>query len=1198
MVGEQGAAALASSEAPAASWWRRRPTRVSPALSPEPSVGTSDNPSAWVTRVVAGPTCQGGSLASGGTVAQESSVHDELRRLANDAIQLADQWARATEAGATRSEKATTGQLAALVADPAGLDLAVRFVDRVARPEDAHVAAKELAAMSASDASTFLGRLDRTLLGVGSLAARLAPPIVVPIARARLRQIVGHLVVDADDRSLGRHLAASHTAGRRLNINLLGEAVLGEGEAAHRTDRTLRLLQRPDVDYVSIKVSSLVSQIQTWDTAGTVARCVDRLRPLYLAALAHQPHAFVNLDMEEYRDLDVTLELFTTLLAEPELRHLEAGIVLQAYLPDALPALERLIDFASQRREAGGAPIKVRLVKGANLAMEQVEAELHGWTQAPYASKVEVDANYLRCVERALRPDAAAVMRVGIASHNLYDLALAHLLATGRGTQDAMDVEMLQGMSPAQARAVAATVGDVVLYTPVVAPKDFDVAVGYLVRRLEENATPENFLHAFASGSDVAMADQEARFLASLDMLDLISTGPARSPEPPVVTEEFENTPDLDAALPSHRALAADALASELPESTSRVLHLDDIDGVVTTARDAHRAWVARPVDERASVLVELARQLQSRRFDLITVMAHEGGKTVAEAAPEISEATDFARYYAESALDLARGLPADGARFVPDEVVLVTPPWNFPLAIPLGGVLAGLAAGAAVIIKPAHHTPRVVEVAAEALYAAGVPRELVQVVRTDEGATGRALVSHPGVDTVILTGASETAELFAGWRAGRERGHRVFGETSGKNALVITPSADLDLAVADLVKSAFGHAGQKCSAASLAILVGSVARSERFRKQLTDAVTSLVVGWPTDLGTTMGPIIEPSSGKLLRALTTLDGGESWLVEPRRLDDSGRLWSPGVKLGVRPGSFFHLTEVFGPVLGIMEARDLDQAIEWQNMTDFGLTGGLHSLDASEIDHWLENVAVGNAYVNRGITGAIVRRQPFGGWKASSVGPGAKAGGPNYVAQLGRWVPAGTPTIRVAATPAVQRLASGLLSRTPQPVDAEGRAWLKSAIESDEAAWASEFGHDHDPSALRVESNVFRYRPHPTVLVRASEDATPLALVRVLSAAARAGVEPIVSVASDELAAVAPGATVESAAELAARLQESDAELRVRVIGSTDGLDWTSPGIALLTGPVLATGRRELLVFLREQSVSRTLHRFGHLPAGR
>lgn len=1117
-----------------------------------------------------------------------------------DAIALAERWSASAEAGETKREAQTTGQLAALLSDHAGLDLAVFFVDRVARPEDNRVAAKALNRITASDSASFLGGLDRTLLGLGARAARIAPQVVVPAARARMKQMVGHLIVDARDPRLGKHLAAAREDGFRLNINLLGEAVLGEGEAASRTERTREILARDDVDYASIKVSSLVSQISTWDTDGTVERCLDRLRPLYETAKASTPHAFVNLDMEEYRDLEMTMEVFTALLSEPQFHDLEAGIVLQAYLPDALPALERLIEFATARRDAGGAPIKVRLVKGANLAMERVEAVMHGWEQAPYPTKADVDANYLRCIERALRPELAGALRLGVASHNLYDVAAAHLLAQHRGVQSALDVEMLQGMSPAQARAVRDEVGTVILYTPVVAPKDFDAAVSYLVRRLEETASPENYIHASFSDDASAMPEQEARFRASVEAIGSTPVGPRRSAERAPIGEVFDNTPDSDPALPAHRDWAARAVTAGRPEPTS--LHLGStgaVDEVVATARGAHAAWSARPAAERADLLRKAAREIDSRREELLAVMAGEAGKTVAEADPEISEAVDFARYYADRALELEDGPMTDGAGFTPFALTLVTPPWNFPVAIPIGGVLAGLAAGSAVIIKPAPQTPVCVEATVAALHDAGIPRDVLQVVRTDEDEVGQHLVAHADVDAVVLTGASETARLFAGWRTGREHGARVLGETSGKNALVITPSADIDLAVADLVQSAFGHAGQKCSAASLGILVGSIGTSERFRRQLVDAVESIAVGWPSDLGTRMGPVIEAPGGKLLRALTTLEPGETWLVEPKQLDETGRLWSPGVKDGVRPGSFFHLTEVFGPVLGLMRADSLDEAIELQDATDFGLTGGLHSLDEDEIARWTDTVSVGNAYVNRHITGAIVRRQSFGGWKASSIGPGGKAGGPNYVAQLGTWSATGLPTKGAPVASAVRSTVDAQLAGLGERVSADERAWLDAALASDAAAWAEEFGVEHDESALVVETNAFRYRPHPQVLVRAAAGTRVVEVLRLVAAATLTGAH--VTISADpavELPASLGHVQVvaEDDAAALARAQHSR-DVRVRAIGDVPAAlvdDLVAAGVDVIAGEVLATGRREALPFVREQAVSTTRHRFGHV----
>ncbi|TNU75792.1 aldehyde dehydrogenase family protein [Miniimonas arenae] len=1101
--------------------------------------------------------------------------------LVTSALALAEEWQRASGDGASRAEQAASDRLGQLVANRAGLDLAVAFVDEVARPEDTTVAARALADLDAAAASAFLTPVDRAMFAVGQRVAPLAPSLVVPLARARLRQLVGHLVVDAD-RGLAGHMARARAAGYRLNVNLLGEAVLGEAEAASRVERTIALVRRPDVDYVSIKVSSLVSQISTWDTPGTVARVLERLRPLYRAAL--ETGSFVNLDMEEYRDLDLTLEVFEAILAEPAFERLEAGIVLQAYLPDAPAAFERLVALATRRVAAGGTRIKVRLVKGANLAMERVESQLHGWPQAPHTSKAETDATYVRILDRALTPEVAGVLRLGVAGHNLYHLALAHLLATERGVAAAMDVEMLQGMAPAQARAVRDTVGSVLLYTPVIARADFDVAVSYLVRRLEENAAPENYLHQ--SVADGGQAEARTRFLASVRDAATVTTQPRRTSAPIEVAgvpthATFENAADADPAVAWVRERTTAALAVA-PDLTPRAPHLGstgEVDDVVARARALAPAWGATDVARRAAVLADVAERIEAARFELIAVMAHEAGKTAGEADPEVSEAVDFARWYAGSALALAAD-PEDtaatehdgaGARFVPVPVTLVTPPWNFPVAIAVGGVLAALAAGSAVVMKPSPSATRCGEVVAglvrEALTAAGFDADLVQVVAVDEDEVGAHLVAHDGVDQVVLTGSLETARLFASWRAGHPGGPRVFAETSGKNAIVVTPSADLDLAVADVVRSAFGHAGQKCSAASLVILVGSIGRSRRFHDQLVDAVRSLRVGVPDDLGTGMGPVVEVPSGKLLRGLTTLEPGERWVLAPRELTPppggerwAGRLWSPGVRAGVVPGSWFHRTECFGPVLGIMRADTLEEAIDWQNATAYGLTGGLHSLDPDEIALWRERVEVGNAYVNRHITGAVVQRQPFGGWKGSVMGPGAKAGGPHYVAQLGRWVEEG-------------------------PVEPEA---ARAARQEADRALAAQWRTGADPSALACEENTLRLVPVPAVTVHVAPDAPAGSADRARDAADAAGVPTVVVTHGD-------------GAALAADIAAGRTADRVRWVGPAGAPEevWRAAieaGVTVLDDPVLADGRRELLTMLREQAISRTRHRFGHVHA--
>ena len=1112
---------------------------------------------------------------------------DQLIAVSEHAVKLVEHWLARGKSEETRSDRRVVDRLSGLVADDEGLRFAMRFVDRVARPESRRAAARQLTDLvNELPLPRFLSPVDRTLLRAGARLAPLLPGVVMPLAERRLRGLVGHLVVDSAPGAMAAHLRGRRHEGFRLNVNLLGEAVLGEAEADRRHNEVLRLLEVPDIDYVSVKVSAVASQLNYWDFEGSLRRVVDRLRPLFTKAAATQPTTFVNLDMEEYHDLELTMAAFMVVLDEPELHSLDAGIVLQAYLPDSFEAVRRLQAWAVERhlRIVGGqrgGTTKIRLVKGANLAMERVDAAMHGWEQATYPTKAGTDANYKRCLDWLLTSDRTLGIRVGIGSHNLFDVAFASLLASERGVGDRVEFEMLEGMAPTHARVVRDDAGGLLLYTPVVAPTDFDVAISYLFRRLEENATDENFIHrlfGMIPGSD-SMNLEAARFRDAVRDRWAVSCGPRRTQRRDengpaaahgaggtptggtsgaVPTEHgrgdaehgpFTNEPDTDPSLPANRAWAQRVIAKlPGPPRTTIVDDTGGVDAVLAAAVAGATAWRDRSAQQRRSILRSIATELADRRGDLICAMVHEANKTFAEADSEVSEAVDFARYYGDRALELDG---AAGARFEPLGVVAVVPPWNFPVAIPAGGVTAALAAGNAVVLKPAPETPRCAEIVAECCWTVGAGADAVHYLRVPDNETGRHLISHPGIGGVILTGSLQTAELFGSWRPDL----RLFAETSGKNALAITPSADIDLAVADLIASAFGHSGQKCSAASLAICVGEVYESPRLRRQLVDAARSLEVGPAAHLSTALGPTILEPSGKLLRALTQLDDGEEWLLEPRRFGPG--LWSPGIRLGVRPGSWFGRTECFGPVLGLMRAETLAEAVRLQNSSPYGLTGGIHSLDDGEVEYWLERVEVGNTYVNRPITGAIVRRQPFGGWKRSSVGPGSKAGGPNYVAQLGTWRPS-----------------------DPDPDD---ETWLARSEDADDEAWAAEFGREHDPTGLFCESNVFRYRPLPRVAVRVEAPVRMADVARTLSAARRCGCEVIVSDSGDE-----------STGEFAERLAGLAVE-RVRVVGrapETLRVAARAVGVHLADDPVTRSGRVELLHYLREQTISRTTHRYG------
>ncbi|MGH7364801.1 MAG: aldehyde dehydrogenase family protein, partial [Candidatus Rokuibacteriota bacterium] len=602
----------------------------------------------------------------------------------------------------------------------------------------------------------------------------------------------------------------------------------------------------------------------------------------------------------------------------------------------------------------------------------------------------------------------------------------------------------------------------------------------------------------------------------------------------------------------------------------------------------AQAAWAGRPAAERRRLIDGAAAVLARRRGDLVGAMIVDSAKTVTEADPEVSEAIDFARYYARA---LGGGDTVDGCRLEPLGVVVVAPPWNFPLSIPAGGVLAALAAGNAVLLKPAPEAVLVGWHLVQSLWHAGIPREVLQLVPCPDDDVGRGLISDPRVDAVILTGSVETARRFLGWRPDLA----LFAETSGKNALIVTALADRDQAIRDLVRSAFGHDGQKCSAASLAICEAEVYDDPVFRRQLRDASASLAVGSAWDPASRVTPLTQPPGAALRRALTTLDEGEEWLLEPRRLGREAPLWSPGIKLGVRRGSFFHRTECFGPVLGLMRAADLDEAIELANDTAFGLTSGIHSLDDREVARWLDRIETGNLYVNRPITGAIVGRQPFGGWKASSVGPGAKAGGPNYVLQLCRGSQITRPAAGAECSPAV----AALLDRCLELIPGDGAAaMLCAAAASYALAWQEHFGREHEPIRLRGERNLLRYRPCRPILVRAEAATTAgrLALSQVLLAARTCDVPVTVSLASGSWLEAGAGGTVavESEADLIGRLGSGGFErLRVLVpIAREVRAAAHAAGVVVLDGPVLATGRLELRGYLREQAVSRVVHRYG------
>ena len=1272
------------------------------------------------------------------------------------ALFLARELCRRARELQTPQERRQQAELDRMIQSPHDKATLMQLTDQAFRSERPHRAADQLIhILDVQGVPRFFGALDRTLLlGFQSFGSYL-PGVAMPFVKDRMQQETANVILPAEREHLAEHLRARRREGVRMNVNYLGEALLGEADARRRLQNYLAALQQPEIEVISVKISTIYSQISPLAREHTVGILCDRLELLFRAAAKAQfkrhdgtvVPKFVYLDMEEYRDKDLTAEVFMRVLDRPGLERAQAGIALQAYIPDSFLTQQHINEWARKRVASGGSPVTIRIVKGANMEAERVEASLRGWPQAPYKTKLETDANYLRMLDEGLRPENITAVRLGIASHNLFTLAYGIVLATNAGVLDRVQFEMLEGMANHQRRAIVEHTGNMLLYAPACRQEDFTNAIGYLVRRLDENSGPDNFLrYAFNISVDSPeWYTLERQFVEAHAAAETVSSAPRRTqnratPAAPgsaggspawrtnFTTSarltapdqtpgraggclSFHNEPETDWSLRKNGDWAQSILAAwqtrhgpraaevplviageELADDRKSRDSVDpsrpdnivaryrqateaDIDRAVSAARDDADGWRRGTPQDRLETLHRVAEELAAARGELMGAMLAEGGKVLTESDPEVSEAIDFCRFYAESAqffydgaranLPLATTRRTDSSvrpsssshndtdgqncpsyltlRPRPKGVAVVISPWNFPLAIPCGGVAAALAAGNTVILKPASDTVLIAYLLCQCFWRAGVPKTALQFAPCSGGTVGSHLVAHDGVDVVILTGGTATAAEMLRTKPTM----RLFAETGGKNATIVTALADRDQAIKNVLHSAFSHSGQKCSATSLLILEREVYHDAGFRAALCDAVESLHVGSAWELHTKVGPLIRPPSGVLETALKELDAGEEWAVMPRlHVGDNPHLVSPGVKWGVAANSFTHGTELFGPVLGVMEARDLDDAIDLVNATGYGLTSGLESLDDREQQCWASRIRAGNLYINRPTTGAIVLRQPFGGMGKSAVGPGIKAGGPNYVVPLMNHIaqPSGLATHDQSADvdskprhSEPERL--GYMSFATPPRAQEHLRDLRIALQRTDGEfadvlaaldsyehWANqEFRVAHDDVRLLGEDNFRRYLPVEPLIIRVHADDTLADIFCRTAAANAAGCRAIIS--SEPVASATGGAqpaknepSAAAAVELLEDLTQSwagaiefieeDDEALADAIraGRIARIRYAAPDrvpdairraaaeslFYIADTPVSLHGRIELLWYLREQSISHIYHRYGNL----
>lgn len=1064
--------------------------------------------------------------------------------------------------------------------------------------------------------------------------------IAVPIFKDKLRSDTSKVIINEKPSFLNRHLSQRRKQNIGQNVNLLGEVVLGNGEAEKRYLHYLEALKDPQINYISIKISGIYAQINPFNYEVNKIELCERLTAIYQQSIDY-PYVdekgnaapkFVNLDMEEYKDTELTIDIFKTVLSLPQFKNYSAGIVIQAYLPDAWDFQTELLEFAKKRVSEGGAHLKMRLVKGANLQMESIVSSLKGWEVPIFKTKIEVDANYLHILDRALLPENAKALHIGVASHNFFSIGYAYLLSVKNQVEDQVTFEMLEGMANHLPRVMRSLDKQIILYTPVVKNEHFLNAISYLVRRMDENTGVDNFLTysfnlQYQSKQWIFLQKQ---FIDAFELKDKLIPKPFRNqdrntetinPNPDLTT--FKNEPDTNFDLKQNR-LWVEKIKKEWKKSGSdkpyqipvqigskeiftdnkqkyfdrsqkeeivicetSLSNTEQVKEIISVAENDVSNWRKTSLEERNIILHKVAENLSINRGKLIGCMSAITGKTFGEGDVEVSEAIDFCRYYP---ITMKAFENLKSIKISPKGLVLVIPPWNFPLAIPVGGVAAALAGGNTVILKPATVALPVAWEFSKCFWDAGIPKDALQVVCTDGREPLNYLTTQPEIKHIILTGGTDTAFRLLE----NNPTCPLSAETGGKNAIIVTGSGDRDHAIQNIVTSAFSNAGQKCSACSLLLLEKEVYEDPEFKTKLIDAVTSLKTGGVWDGGNVVGSMITSENDKLLHAINNLEEGESWLVKPEFVDEKHYILKPCVKWGVKPNSFTFKNELFAPLLSVVCIDNLKHGIDLVNASEYGLTSGLQSLDEVEQQLWKENIEAGNLYINRGITGAIVNRQPFGGMKRSSFGGGIKAGGRNYVTCFVNIREINSTFKTVNENKGFKNYFSIL--------ESNDKSRLQSSIESYLVNMKNEFIPENDIHQLMGEKNTFRYLPLKKMVLRIAESDSMIDVMMIIAAANISKTVMDISINLNDIKLKAlkncfgeDKIIAEKEEQFLNSLEKYD---RIRTCSDKLSIDFyrkaAQLGKHIANAKPLTEGRVELLNYLKEQSISFEYHRYGSI----
>ncbi|MEH1793533.1 L-glutamate gamma-semialdehyde dehydrogenase [Nostoc sp.] len=820
-----------------------------------------------------------------------------------------------------------------------------------------------------------------------------------------------------------------------FTIDLLGEAVITEAEAQSYLERYLELMQQlveasknwaaiPAIDeadgevipkvQVSVKLTAFYSQFDPLDAKGSEERVSDRIRTLLRRA--KELGAAVHFDMEQYAYKDITLSILKKLLLEEEFRQrTDIGMTIQAYLRDSEQDTKDVISWLKER----GYPLTIRLVKGAYWDQETIKAAQKHWPQPVYNEKAATDANFETITQLLLENHQYVYSAIG--SHNVRSHSRAIAIAESLNVpRRRFELQVLYGMGDKVAKALVDKGYRVRVYCPY---GELLPGMAYLIRRLLENTANSSFLRQNLENRPIEellappnvkeekkSLTIDSHFLGAADTdyaVEEIRTKAAKAFQSvrqqlgktylPLINGEYVNPPEfVDSLNPSNFSQVVGKVG---------LISVEQAEQAMQAAKAAFPGWRKTPAKQRADILRKAGDLMEERRAELSAWIVLEVGKPVKEADGEVSEAIDFCRYYADEIERLDKGVNYDLAgetnRYIyhPRGIVVVISPWNFPLAIACGMTVAALVSGNCTLLKPAETSSVIAAKLTEILVDAGFPKGVFQYVPGKGSQVGAYLVNHPDTHVIAFTGSQEVGcRIYAEaaiLKPGQKHMKRVIAEMGGKNAIIVDESADLDQAVVGVVQSAFGYSGQKCSAASRVIVLEPI--YEAFVQRLVEATKSLNIGEAELPSTQVGPVIDANARDRIREYIEKGKAEAKLALELPAPEQGYFIGPVIFSEVSPNAVISQEEIFGPVLAVIRVKDFQEALAVANGTNYALTGGLYSRTPSHIQQAQTEFEVGNLYINRNITGAIVGRQPFGGFKLSGVG--SKAGGPDYLLQF-------------------------------------------------------------------------------------------------------------------------------------------------------------------------------------------------------